>query len=469
MKPSSLKLVLFLLVWICFLHPASLQAQSARSLYFMDNAPARLNLNPALQPLRGYFNIPVIGGIGATVVSDPLSVQDFMDILSKENGFLENDKLYDKLKNMNNVSMDLSMDLISFGFYSGKGFWTVNIGTKILLSTSIPKSMFDYARDADHIMNRIDRALAGQLSGVTRAEIDDLLNTRFEVKDLRITADAFAELGVGYSRAINDRLTVGGKIKVLVGMVNLDAHVNQMSMHINNDRKWQVETRGSMNVSMKGLNLGTKDGDGYIDDFDFDSPGIGGFGGGIDLGASYNIWNDLTLSASIMDLGFINWSKTATTTATTNSNHSYDPATMEGSEIFNFDLIQFQTEEGQKKRTTSLRPMLNIGAEYTFLSNKIGIGMLYSNRFQKPENFSELTLSANFRPKNWFGATVSYSFLHSDFKTFGLGLKLGPIFLATDYMITGDFKTISRANAYLGISFGLGKKKSDIQKKAAEE
>lgn len=464
---KTLHLRLFLALGIALLSGAThfTQAQSARSLYFMDNAPARLNLNPALQPMRGFFNFPVIGGIGATVVSDPLSVNDFMDILDEDNDFLDNDKLYDKLKNMNHVSMDLSMDIISLGFYAGKGFWTINIGTKILLSTSIPKSMFEYARDADNIIDRVNAAVSGHLTSISQSEIDELLSTRFEVKDLRITADAFAEIGLGYSRPVNDRLTIGGKVKVLVGIGNLDAHVNKMNMSISDNYKWRVETKGSMNVSMKGLDLGTKDGDGYIDDLDFDTPGIGGFGGGIDLGASYNIWNNLTLSAAILDLGFINWSKSNTTTATTDSAHEYDPADMDGSEIFNLDLIQFRNDETQKKRTTSLRPMLNVGAEYTFFRNKIGVGMLYSNRFQETENFSELTLSANFRPKNWFGATVSYSFLHSDFKTFGLGLKFGPIFLATDYMITGDFKSISRANAYLGVSFGLGKKKSDIAKK----
>ena len=57
----------------------------------------------------------------------------------------------------------------------------------------------------------------------------------------------------------------------------------------------------------------------YINDIDIDSPGISGFGFGIDLGASYKILNNLTVSAAILDLGFINWSKSNTTIATTNS------------------------------------------------------------------------------------------------------------------------------------------------------
>ena len=35
-------------------------AQGLRTSYFMDNVPARLKMNPALQPARGYFNIPAM-------------------------------------------------------------------------------------------------------------------------------------------------------------------------------------------------------------------------------------------------------------------------------------------------------------------------------------------------------------------------------------------------------------------------
>ena len=40
--------------------------------------------------------------------------------------------------------------------------------------------------------------------------------------------------------------------------------------------------------------------------------GIAGYGFGIDLGASYKIMDNLTVSASILDLGFISWSKSST-------------------------------------------------------------------------------------------------------------------------------------------------------------
>ena len=211
---------------------ARLNAQTARSLYFIDNAPTRLNLNPALQPMRGYFNFPVIGAFGTSIVSDPLSVDDFIDIIDQKNDFLQNDELFNKLKNKNEINFDLTTDILSFGFYAGKGFWTVNVGTKVMLSTSIPKSLFEFARNSDKLEEYIDH-----YQDLTQlpAELDYLLQG-YQVKDLRINVDAFAEIGIGYSRPVNEKLTLGGRAKVLIGIANLDAHVNEMSIthNINN-------------------------------------------------------------------------------------------------------------------------------------------------------------------------------------------------------------------------------------------
>ena len=83
------KIILQTIIFVLMMNV--IQAQTVRSLYFMDNAPARLQLNPALQPTRGYFNLPVVGGIGVSVISDPLNVRDFIDIFDKKNDFLNFD------------------------------------------------------------------------------------------------------------------------------------------------------------------------------------------------------------------------------------------------------------------------------------------------------------------------------------------------------------------------------------------
>lgn len=45
-------------ICISFLLPTAMQAQYLRSSYFMEGSSTRIQLNPALQPKRGYVNLP---------------------------------------------------------------------------------------------------------------------------------------------------------------------------------------------------------------------------------------------------------------------------------------------------------------------------------------------------------------------------------------------------------------------------
>ncbi|MFO3725806.1 DUF5723 family protein [Butyricimonas muris] len=442
-------------------------AQGLRTSYFMDNVPARLKMNPALQPARGYFNIPAIGALGLSISSNKLSIDDFVDIIENKNGFLESDKFMNRLDSKNTMNIDFTTDILSFGFYSGKGFWTVNLGARAIVSASIPKTMFEFARNAD------------------KFDVGDM----YDIKNMELHADVFSEIGLGYSRPITEKLSVGGRFKVLVGVGNLDAKIDEIYVNADTDyQNWKVRTKGKLETSMKGLKFEYDSEHGYINDIDIDSPGISGFGFGIDLGASYKILNNLTVSAAILDLGFINWSKSNTTIAKTEGEHTYNdfmndidpdnynPEDFENmnpdeiqnyvtsnTDIFDLDLIQFQEGEAKSRKTT-LRSTLNIGAEITLLNNKLGFGVLSSTQFTLPSSYSELTVSANYRPRNWFGATLSYSFLHSEFKTVGIGLKLGPIFIGSDYLMTKAPGDANRANAYIGCSIPLGKKRLDYRR-----
>ena len=66
----------------------SAQAQYLRTSYFMEGASTRVMMNPALQPTRGFLNLPALGGISLTAGSNTLGIQDIMDIANDENNFL---------------------------------------------------------------------------------------------------------------------------------------------------------------------------------------------------------------------------------------------------------------------------------------------------------------------------------------------------------------------------------------------
>lgn len=430
---------------LCFLLcTCSAYSQYLRSSYFMEGATNRIQLNPALRPSQGFVDIPVLGAFQISASSNTLGVRDIYEIIESEEDFFDNDKLFNRLKTDNRLNVNLNTDIISFGFYKGKGFWSGSLGVRADINGSIPKSMMEYAR----IINN--------------EEFED--TEIFNIKNQSLNVNLYTEAGIGYSREITKKLTVGAKLKFLLGVANMDMKVNQLYIE-EGGTYTKTKSDANLNVSMKGMGVIMETDEynnEYISDIEFDEFGIAGYGFGIDLGATYKVTKDLTVSAALLDLGFISWSKGSTTTAKASKdqtiNYDYEEWGSNG-EIFDLELIGFSIDDPQS-RTTSLASTLVVGAEYAFLNNRLSAGVLSTTRFGKPKTLSELTFSANYRPKKWFNAALSYSVLQSEMKTFGLALKLGPVFLGTDYMFFGGSSETRNVNAYLGISVPLGGKKN---------
>lgn len=511
---SSKLIGVFFIMLVCTF---SANAQFLRTSYFMEGTHYRQQLNPALTPTKGYFNLPVIGAVNATVGSTSLGYQDIIDIIDNGDDFYKSNDFMSRLKDKNKLNVNFSTEILSAGWYKGKNFWSFNIGLRTDIGANLTKSMFTFLNEMDGIE-------------------DNWRNSNYDISGQQLNINAYTEVGLGLSRQINNRLTVGGRVKVLLGIGNMELKLNNVSMNaslpsdadirsfenltigdINSKEKIEalrnkinayhatLNVGASLESSFKGLELTGMEEKGYIDDFDFDSGnlGVAGYGFGIDLGASYKIMDNLTVSASILDLGFISWSKGATKIASTNAsdinmqgssytvgipvlsdpenpNSSIDyPATLNaiqtninqlqadaegymervsGGDVLDYEMLQLRTEEASKSRKSRLASTLVLGAEYGFFNNKLAVGVLSTTRFVQPDALTELTFSANYRPKSWFNVALSYSAIQSAGKSFGLGLKLGPLFVGTDYMFLG--KNSNSVNGFVGVSIPLGGRKA---------
>lgn len=465
------KKVLMVLGILLTVHCAG-YAQFLRTSYFMEGTHYRQQLNPALAPGRGYLNLPVIGTFNASVNSSTLGYQDVMDIIDNSEGsdFFTSDAFIKKLDNVNNLNVNLSTDILSAGWYKGKNFWSFNIGLRNDIGASIPKSMFEFLREMD---------------GLSGDDWKRLSNINQKVQGQSLEINSYAEVGVGLARNITSRLTVGARVKALLGVGNLRLDINNISVTSNlsgsENIDWNNPTieqlqnlRGSAEIkvdallenSSKLIELSEKDG--VIDEIDFGTFGLAGYGLGIDLGASYKLMDKLTLSASLLDLGFMKWSKKNTSVAKATADQSYNLINsserdefvdkVSSGEVLNFDMLNMTLDKSaQEDRSTSLTSTLVLGAEYELLGDWLAVGALYTGRFAKPETLNELTFSVNCRPKNNLNLALSYSVWQGSGKTFGVAAKLGPIFVGTDYMFFG--KDTKNLNAYIGFSIPLNKQK----------
>lgn len=499
---ATLKLIgVFLLTMLCVL-PAN--AQFLRTSYFMEGTHYRQQLNPALVPTRGYFNIPVLGSVNATVSSTSLGYQDIIDIFDNDNEFYKDPKFLNSLKDNNNLNVNLSTEILSAGWYKGENFWSVNVGFRADVGAKLTKSLFNFLSEMDQLDN-------------------NWTHNSYDIRNEQLNVNSFFEVGLGYAREITPRLTVGGKVKVLLGAGNMELKINKAYMNANlpsNERiaelqqmeikdmgqvealrkeivdyKAELMVDATLESSFKGLILEKDQNDPnneYINDFDFEAKdmGISGYGMGIDLGVSYKIMDNLTVSASILDLGFITWSKSGTKLATATGDIDMKGQTyadqlahattipeaqgvidgfsndadhylsrVGGGDVLDYELLQLKEQEVSKSRQSRLASTFIVGAEYGFLNNKLGLGVLSTTRLLEPKVLTEVTVSANYRPKSWFNVALSYSAIQSAGKSFGLGLKLGPVFLGTDYMFLG--KNSNSVNGFIGVSVPLGGKKTN--------
>lgn len=317
---SFMKLIGMTFIMTIITLPAN--AQFLRTSYFMEGTHYRQQLNPALTPTKGFINLPVIGAVNATVGSTSLGYQDIIDIIDDGGDFYTKPDFMNRLKDNNTLNVNFSTEILSAGWYKGKNFWSFNIGLRTDIGANLTKSMFTFLNQMETIE-------------------DNWRNSNYDISGQQLNINAYTEIGLGLSRQINSRLTVGARVKALLGIGNMELKLNRIAMSANlptdqqinewsNDSYWsgslgEIETKAKdlkakfdnyhanltvgaeLKSSFKGLELKEEEGKDYVTDFDFDSGnlGIAGYGFGIDLGASYKILDNLTVSASILDLGFI--------------------------------------------------------------------------------------------------------------------------------------------------------------------
>ena len=452
---SSKLIGVFFIMLVCTL---SANAQFLRTSYFMEGTHYRQQLNPALTPTKGYFNLPVIGAVNATVGSTSLGYQDIIDIIDDGDDFYTKPDFMNRLKDNNKLNVNFSTEILSAGWYKGKNFWSFNIGLRTDIGANLTKNMFTFLNEMETVE-------------------ENWRNSNYDISGQQLNINAYTEIGLGLSRQINSRLTVGARVKALLGIGNMELKLNRVAMSANLPSDQQINQWSSesywnsmtpsqaaqaaqelkdkfnnyhanltvgaeLKSSFKGLELQEEEGKDYVTDFDFDSGklGIAGYGFGIDLGASYKILDNLTVSASVLDLGFISWSKSSTKIASANP----EPIDIKGStyanmvdpnnpntvmnavnqlqndaqgymdrvtngDVLDYDMLQLEVSDAKESRKSRLASILVLGAEYGFFNNKLAVGVLSTTRFVQPDALTELTFSANYRPKSWFNVALSYS------------------------------------------------------------
>ena len=390
--------------------------------YFMEGSTFRSQFNPAFAPLRGYVNIPAIGGMNINVggniaVDNILFSRDGKLVTLLDSSVSAADAL-SGLKQNNLLGMDFRMNVIGFGAFTKnhKNFWSFDLNVRVNEDANLPYSLFEFIK----------------------------LGKEGQIRNFGTSTDSYLEAAFSYSFPLmDDRLYIGIRGKFLAGLARAQVTYDRFDISLREDR-WAVLTQGTLDLTAAGAKVETDpDSETFeIGDLDFKPTKPAGYGFALDLGATYDILPNLQASLAVTDLGFISWSKKNSVRGVSTQETEFTGATVpenasEPVPDFDLEMLKFNQVDG-RSTTKMLRASVNAGLEYEVWRHKIGIGLLYTARVWKYETMHNITGSVNFHPVRWFTVSGSYSVIDNRGGAVGLALNLCPnwinFYLATDVL-----------------------------------
>lgn len=459
---------------------ASAQESAPRSAYFMDGYSYRHELNPAFLGEHDYVSVPVLANLDINLFSN-VGVNTFLFKNSEYNPgspyklttFMSPnvpaDVFLNGLSSNNRINFDTDITILSAGFKAFGGFNTITIGAHAEAGLNLPKDFFRFMK-------------VGQSGN----------ESRYNFKDIHVGASAMAEIALGHGRKITDKLTAGAKLKFLLGIGNVNAHINNMDVVLS-DKQWLINADAEVKMAAgTGLYVPTKQeagseikrpGEANLiewNDIEYNSFGMSGFGMGLDLGATYQLLPELQLSAALNDLGFISWNH-ATIGRSTGDTWTFDGfrniAVMEAQPGYEEnkideqldriwddlqDAVLINRESTDGSYTTALHATLHLGAEYTmpFYKGLTG-GFLFTQYFAGFQSATEGRFYANVKPTKWFDCTVNYG--ASTFgSSFGWMINFHPrgfnFFIGSDHQffkVTPQFLPVGNASASINLGMNI--------------
>ncbi len=462
MKKASIYIVVFLLLSIS----QSINARQFYSSYFLTETSYSHHLNPAFIPASGYFSIPALGQAGVGMQSN-FGLSNFLypspdpeyALTTFMHSSVDADQFLGAMPERSEIDMNVKMIPLSFGFHAFGGFnsFTVSVNSS---------NMFSLPRDFFHLIKKGP-------SGKT-----------YMLDDLNILTNNYIEVGVGHAREITDRLSAGARVKTYIGVGAFDMNISQLHISMLPD-KWEIQSAASLHIYADGIVAETEtDETGeYFSGINTDAFGIGGTGVGFDLGATYEVRDDITISAAILDLGSITWGSAIKAKTRTNEfafegfedlsfmdDDEDNPNSIDNQLEGVFDdlteLTRMSVEPGQSSYRYSIPTTIIFGVEYNMpFYQRMSLGLMNYTRFNEHNPWTEGRLAVNVAPLDYLSMSVNYG-ISKYGSSMGWVLNLNPgiinIYFGTDNMVfnvTPQYLPINRftASVFIGANITFGR------------
>lgn len=395
------------------------KAQEFTTSYFLDNNLYSYRINPAIPGEKGFVGLAVSNinlsfgsntGINAFLYPNPngsglvtglhssISAEQFIDNMPK------------------NIRMDqvFNENLLAIGFWTKKSFHNIEVNVKEDIFAGLPIDMFKMFKCGSR-------------------------NYPYDLSQTTASIKSYVEVAYGYTRRINEKFSVGGRAKFLVGLAAANARFDTGNFMVNgNEVSYDIDAKLRLSTTMLSIN-GRKD-DPSIFDFstlklDLSSIKPCGLGGAVDLGMTYNPLKELTISFSVIDLGCISWNYNII--GRSSGSDSFTGETIQSDGTVKGDLQQFTDKlqtlaefekvDGEENSLEMLACTLHLGARYSMpFYNRLSVGLLASYRIDKYNPCLGAKIGATVTPVDWLSLTGDYG-INSYGKNFGVALSLNAL------------------------------------------
>jgi len=419
----------YILIFILAMFITDVSAQNNQILYNM-NLPQNHMINPALRPSNSlYIGLPAISGTRVNVDNNFINFSDVFiksqssdSIISIFNPDFNTDKFLAGIGEKNSLEAQVTTQLLGVGFSAGKDIYIfLDINERVMENIVIPRDLIElgFKGNEGFVGNKID-----------------LTSLKADIKYYR-------EVGLGFSKNFTGKLRLGVKAKLLSGITGATIDNRSLVLTVNDDYSQTLDADLTVNIS--GPLKVYMDNNQIIDSIAFDDSqfktgkGVFNFisgkknlGMGLDIGATYDISDNLMVSAAITDIGFIRWKrdvlnlKAESRVAYSGLNllEIYDGTkTFEelGNEFIDSLKNTFLGSDLNTSFTTWLPFGLTLGGSYK-LNDYFSVGLLSYSRIIDQQFRQSLSLSGNVNLNDIFSASLSYTLANQRYDNFGAGL-----------------------------------------------
>ena len=466
-----MKRIYLMLISVAMILSTSAAAQNFRTGYFLDGYMYKYQLNPAFQGERGFIALPVLGGVSLGVESN-MALNNF--IYPAEGGTLKTflhpdisaDTFMNRIKDINTVQENLDLNILALGFRAKKTYHTIDISFRESINTSIPGDIFRFMKSGGSYADPV-----------------------YDLSTLSTSINSSLQAAYGFSIKIKDVASIGIRAKFLLGLASFQSNITDLKLSMTQD-KWMVNASGNVIASsmLSGI-LQNNEGDIDITAALMEMAKTPSMGAAFDIGVSVDFLKHFTISASVLDLGFMQWKNA--------SKFNYGPASWEYSGFDNISIegagenlestlnakldelvgiFKFDDPEQVDKYTQMLGFTSLLGLEFRMpFYTRLSIGALGTHRFEGDRSWTEGRFSLNYAPLRWLSLVGNYA-ISTFGQSYGAALNIHPagfnLFVGLDSFkpllnVTPQFIPIDEINTNLkvGLTFPFGKYNGRYPKK----